>query len=495
MRKRGLPAAVSAMLGMSILALGVLAGPASARTYTRPPSGLNQWFWEIDPSSPGVGGLPATSGAYPSPGSADIWDTDLFQDSNAPNAGIPTGPSPVVEAIHAAGHYSICYVEAGAYQVGFPDDSNFAVADYGGVGDRATQMQGYSDEYWFDLTGFANYVAGQPGTLSGAAVDIAAQLNKRFAWCKLEGQDAVEPDDLDGYTNKSTSGVTPWGLTQADSAGFERWLAYDIHANGLAAFEKNDPANEPQDASLFDGMIIEECNYYNDPCSGPGGDASAYLAAGKPVLNAEYTQDGETTAKFCSADIAAGIAGALFDVNLSGGTYQPCAPANATSSPPPVSPQPPPVSPQPPPVSPPSPPVTPAPPVSPQPPVNTRLPVLHGTAKQGDTLSVSTGSWSNSPTGYAYHWQVCVHGACSTVAGATGSSFKLTAGDVGATIDALVTATNGGGSASATSAASTTVTGTHQRQHTKKSRRADAARKPGSADRPDAVAPLRVPAS
>ena len=334
MRKRSLRSAVYVTLPTALAALSVCAGAASAQTtYTRPPSGLNQWFWEIDPSSPGVGGLPATSGAYPSPGSADIWDTDLFQDSNAPNAGIPTGPSPVVEAIHAAGHYSICYVEAGAYQVGFPDDSNFAVADYGGVGDRATQMQGYSDEYWFDLTGFANYVAGQPGTLSGAAVDIAAQLNKRFAWCKLEGQDAVEPDDLDGYTNKSTSGVTPWGLTQADSAGFERWLAYDIHANGLAAFEKNDPANEPQDASLFDGMVIEECNYYNDPCSGPGGDASAYLAAGKPVLNAEYTQDGETTAKFCSADIAAGIAGALFDVNLSGGTYQPCAPANATVAP------------------------------------------------------------------------------------------------------------------------------------------------------------------
>lgn len=295
--------------------------------YKRPPSGsTNQWYWELSPPSPGLAGLPATSGPYPSPGSANIWDTDLFQDSNTANAGIPTGPSPVVRAIHAAGHYSICYVEAGAYQQGFPDDSNFATADYGGVGDRATQMQGYPDEYWFDLTGFKNYVAGKPGTLTGAAVDIASQLNKRFAWCKLEGQDAVEPDDLDGYTNKSTSGVTPWGMTQADSAGFERWLAYDIHANGLAAFQKNDPANEPADEPLFDGMIIEECNYYDDPCSGPGGDASAYLAAGKPVLNAEYTSDGETTASFCSADESTGIIGALFDVDLDGATYQPCKP-------------------------------------------------------------------------------------------------------------------------------------------------------------------------
>ena len=110
------------------------------------------------------------------------------------------------------------------------------------------------------------------------------------------------------------------------SAGFERWLAYDIHANGLAAFQKNDPAKEPADEPLFDGMIIEECNYYNDPCSGPGGEVSAYLAAGKPVLNAEYTSDGETTASCCSADESAGITGALFDVDLDGATYQPCKP-------------------------------------------------------------------------------------------------------------------------------------------------------------------------
>ncbi len=301
--------------------------PTGVAGYKLPPSlSTNQWYWEIDPPQSGLAGLPATEAPYSAPGSANIWDTDLFQDSNTPDAGIPTGPSPVVRAIHAAGHYSICYVEAGAYQVGFPDDSNFATADYGGVGDQATQMQGYSDEYWFDLTGFTNYVAGEPSTLTGAAVDIATQLNKRFAWCKLEGQDAVEPDDLDGYANTSASGVTPWGMTQADSAGFERWLAYDIHANRLAAFQKNDPANTPVDEPLFDGMIIEECNYYDDPCAGPGGDASAYLAAGKPVLNAEYTSDGETTAKFCSADESAGITGALFDVSLDGQTYEPCKP-------------------------------------------------------------------------------------------------------------------------------------------------------------------------
>jgi hypothetical protein len=315
------------------LAMACSAAPSAAPAkqggrlrYKRPPSlATNQWYWELSPSRPGLAGLPATRAAYPAPGSANIWDTDLFQDSNRPNAGIPTGSSPVVRAIHAAGHYSICYVEAGAYQQGFPDNAHFARSDYGGVGDKATQMQGYSNEYWFNLTGFRNYVPGHPATLRGAAVNIAAALDKRFGWCRTEGQDAVEPDDLDGYTNKSTGGQTPWGMTRADAAGFERWLADDFHSHGLAAFQKNDGANAPADARTFDGMIIEECNYYHDPCTGPGGDATAYLARHKPVLNAEYTADGETK-RFCSADERAGIVGALFDVDLDGRTYQPCRP-------------------------------------------------------------------------------------------------------------------------------------------------------------------------
>jgi hypothetical protein len=315
-------------------------GGTGTTSYTLPPAtqtngDIDQWYWEISPPSAGLGGLPATTGAYPTAGAANIWDTDLFQDAGSSvtsagsyGAGIPTGASPVVEAIHAAGHYSVCYVEAGAQQTGFSDFIDFASADYlNGSISTTTQMQGYAGENWFNIAGFAKYVAGQPATLTGAAPNIAAGLDARFKGCKAEGQDAVEPDDLDGYTNKSQSKAAGggWDLTQADSAGFERWLAYDIHFNDLAVFQKNDPANEPADAALFDGMIIEECNFYDDPCAGSGGDATAYLADHKPVLNAEYEDtDKETTAKFCSADDKAGISGSLFDVDLDSKFYEPC---------------------------------------------------------------------------------------------------------------------------------------------------------------------------
>jgi Glycoside-hydrolase family GH114 len=221
MRERWMNA-VLAGGGVAASALALLAAATPAASGYELPPGHASWYWEIDPPTPGLSGLPATSAAYPAPGSANIWDTDLFQDSNTPGAGIPTGASPVVSAIHAAGHYSICYVEAGAYQAGMPDGSDFAPADYGSAA-KSYRMQGYPDEWWLDVRGFA----GNSATLTGAAVDVAGALAKRFSWCAAEGQDAVEADDLEGYDNASATGAAGggWGLTRPQAAGFERWIA------------------------------------------------------------------------------------------------------------------------------------------------------------------------------------------------------------------------------------------------------------------------------
>ncbi len=99
-----------------------------------------------------------------------------------------------------------------------------------------------------------------------------------------------------------------------------------------------------------------------------------------------------------------------------------------------------------------------APPAA-SPPVNTAAPAVSGTAQQGQTLAASTGSWSNSPSSYAYQWQDCSSSSsCSNVSGATSSSYVLQSSDVGKTIDVVVTASNGGGSASKASAQTGVVT-------------------------------------
>lgn len=80
-------------------------------------------------------------------------------------------------------------------------------------------------------------------------------------------------------------------------------------------------------------------------------------------------------------------------------------------------------------------------------PVNTVAPVVTGTATQGQTLSTTNGTWTNSPTGYTYQWKR--NGA--SIGGATANTYVLQVADVGATILCVVTASNGFGSASAAS--------------------------------------------
>jgi hypothetical protein len=93
------------------------------------------------------------------------------------------------------------------------------------------------------------------------------------------------------------------------------------------------------------------------------------------------------------------------------------------------------------------------------PPANTGLPAISGKTLEGSALSSSTGTWSNSPTGYSYHWKRCdSSGAnCATITGATGTQYQLTAADVDKTMRVTVTASNDVGPTSATSNASAAV--------------------------------------
>jgi hypothetical protein len=94
--------------------------------------------------------------------------------------------------------------------------------------------------------------------------------------------------------------------------------------------------------------------------------------------------------------------------------------------------------------------------VLPLPPVNTGAPMTTGTALEGDTLDATSGSWTNTPTGFSYQWEDCDSTGqnCQLIAGATSRTYTLAASDIGYRIVAEVTAANTGGSSTpATSAA------------------------------------------
>jgi hypothetical protein len=93
-------------------------------------------------------------------------------------------------------------------------------------------------------------------------------------------------------------------------------------------------------------------------------------------------------------------------------------------------------------------------------PSNNSAPTISGTDTEGDVLTATTGSWSGSPTSYAYQWEDCNSsgGDCADVAsGGTASTYTLTGSDVGDTIVVEVTATNGTGSSSPASSVATSV--------------------------------------
>jgi hypothetical protein len=86
-------------------------------------------------------------------------------------------------------------------------------------------------------------------------------------------------------------------------------------------------------------------------------------------------------------------------------------------------------------------------------PTNTSAPTISGTARDGTTLTASNGTWTGSPTSYAYRWERCdsAGGGCAAISGATSKQYTVTSADVGHRLRVKVTATNAGGSGSATS--------------------------------------------
>ncbi len=86
----------------------------------------------------------------------------------------------------------------------------------------------------------------------------------------------------------------------------------------------------------------------------------------------------------------------------------------------------------------------------PPPPVDVKPPVVSTVSPHvGDTLTASTGQWSNSPTGFEFRWRHCKNNVCTRVAIAP--SYTVTASDVGYRIEVRVFASNAQGTGTATS--------------------------------------------
>ncbi len=86
-------------------------------------------------------------------------------------------------------------------------------------------------------------------------------------------------------------------------------------------------------------------------------------------------------------------------------------------------------------------------------PSNTSLPSISGSARDGSLLQASHGSWTGSPTSYAYQWERCdaQAGNCASIAAATSDHYTVQTADVAHRLRVQVTASNASGSGMAVS--------------------------------------------
>lgn len=185
---------------------------------------------------------------------ADMYDIDGFDNTAA-----------MVASIHGAGAKAVCYIDAGTWENWRSDKNQFPSSVKGA-------NNGWPGEKWLDIRQIAI---------------LGPIMQSRIAMCKSKGFDAVEFDNVDGYSNKSG-----FPLTYADQLQYNTFLANAAHSAGLSAGLKNDIDQVKDLLPYFDFAINEQCFQYNECKS-----LSPFISAGKAVFNVEYKL---SPSNFCS---------------------------------------------------------------------------------------------------------------------------------------------------------------------------------------------------
>jgi hypothetical protein len=194
-----------------------------------------------------------------------------------------------VDAIHTLGKKAVCYVSAGSYENWRPDASAYPA----GV---LAHSNGWPGERWVDIR----------------QIDVLRPiLEARADKCVEAGFDAIDWDNVDGYTNN-----TGLPLTGADQLAFNTAIADIAHDRGLAVGLKNDLEQLAALKDDFEFAVNEQCHQYQE-C----GWYDDWIAAGKPVLQIEYTG---TPKKICAPANLAGRDTIKKSLKLTAGPWVNC---------------------------------------------------------------------------------------------------------------------------------------------------------------------------
>lgn len=221
-----------------------------------------------------------------------------------PNGNTLTQPAPqvydidyefntaaTVAALHAQGKRVIAYMDLGVYEDYRADAGRFPKSV---IGKPDGNWEG---SYWLDIR----------------QLDILLPIMRdRMLLAKSKSFDAIEPDEICGYSND-----TGFPLTYNDQLVYNRALADMAHEMGMSIGLKGDIEQSRDLEPWFDWALIEECYQYKE-CHDYGLDR--FIQAGKAVFIAEYK--GALTG-FCPDANASNYNAVKFPLNLNGGRW-PC---------------------------------------------------------------------------------------------------------------------------------------------------------------------------
>jgi hypothetical protein len=173
-----------------------------------------------------------------------VYDIDGFDNSAS-----------VVSAIHSKGAIAVAYFSFGTYENWRPDANQFPSSVLG-------NSNGWSGEKYLDIR----------------SSTVRAIMAARMDLAKSKGFDAIEPDNIDGYTNG-----TGFPLTAQDQLEYNIWIAQTAHQKGLSVGLKNDIDQISALQPYFDWVLSEESYKYSEYQG-----LSVFTDNNKAVFEVEY---------------------------------------------------------------------------------------------------------------------------------------------------------------------------------------------------------------
>jgi Glycoside-hydrolase family GH114 len=222
-----------------------------ARSLVWKPRQSDRWLYQIGEAKPALdlcvipfAGTPCVS--------PTVWVLDLYADD-----GI-TPNRKAVRSIHQQRGRAVCYLSAGTWENWRPDAEKFPSGVLG------RELSDWPGERWLDIR--------QVKTLEPL-------LRSRANACKKAGFDAIDWDNVDGFTQESG-----FNASADDQLAYNRMLADVAHQLDLSVGLKNDLTQVRALQPHFDFAVNEQCAKFQE-CD----LLVPFSAAGKAVVEIEYS--------------------------------------------------------------------------------------------------------------------------------------------------------------------------------------------------------------